>query len=350
MYNNLKIKKLNYITEQLVLYVYKKIEYDEIKKQYAACKLKLSEISKKIESLNNIEYPSNITFNISGFELKSNRALQLQILKEQEQLINKELTTHLKQLYDLHNLYMQHLTNFRSYSLESNELIEYFDIYIQLNGLFEIIKYILNNSFNDLNKLYTYGIKLPSIQQYKGKITTIEMIIAQKNICESKISDYNDLKGKIKLIQDKINKFEIYRKESVKRLNKIQIPFIGKFMLTKEKQKIKDDINMLNHEINDLRVRNHLKRENLEELKKEKENECYKYIKICENIDELIDELGEKSLRELTQKLNINITSTDDNYFNEKEEMRLTLKNLFEEENKKISNEIENNKILSKSR
>lgn len=341
MNNNLTLEKLNYISEQLVLYVYKKIEYDEIKKQCAACKLKLSEISKKIESLNNIEYPSNITFNISGFELKSNRALQLQILKEQEQLITKELTKCLKQLYSLHNLYMQHLTNFRSYSLESNELIEYFDISIQLNEKFEFIKYILTNGYDDLDRLYTYGIKLPSGQLYRGKITIIEMIITQGEICESKISECYELRQKIQAIQESINGFQINRDIAVKKISRFDLDILRKILNKKEYEYLKEYVNGINIEINYSRKDKYLNDEKLKELEQEKENECYKYIKMCENIDELIDELGEKSLRELIKKLNIVVPKTDNNYFNEKEEMRLALKKWFEDENKKIQNEIE---------
>lgn len=340
MDNNLKIEKLNYAAEQLVLYVYKKIEYDEIKKQYAACKLKLSEISKKIESLNNIEYPSNITFNISGFEIKSNRALQLQILKGQEQLVNKELTKCLKQLYSLHNLYMQHLTNFRSYSLESNELIEYFDISVQLNEKFEFIKYILTNSYDDLNRLYTYGTKLPSTQQYRGKITIIEMIIAQKNICELKINECYELRQKIHAIQESINGFEINRDKALKKLSRFDLNILRKVLNKKEYEYLKEYANGINIEINYSRNDKYLKDEELKKLEQEKENECYKYIKISENIDELIDALGEKSLRELITKLNIVIPKSDDNYFNEKEEMKTALKNWFDIKRNKLEEEI----------
>ena len=351
MNNNVTLEKLNYISEQLVSYVYKKIEYEETRKQYEVCKLKLSEISKKIESLNNIEYPSNITFNISGFELKSNRALQLQILKEQEQLINTELTTHLKQLYGLHKMYMQHLTNFRSYSLESNELIEYFDISIRLNKKFEFIKYILTNSYDDLNGLYIYGIKLPSTQQYRGKITIIEMIIAQKNICELKISECYELKQKIQAIQESINGFEINRDKALKKLSRFDLDILRKILNKKEYEYIKEYVNGINIEINDFSKDKHLKEEELKELEQEKNNECYKYIKICENIDELIDALGEKSLRELITKLNIVIPKSDYNYFNEKEEMKTALKNWFAVKKNKIEDEIKiDNETISTSK
>ena len=344
MNNVSTLEKLEYISQQLVLYIYKKIEYDEIKKQCAACKLKLSDISKKIESLNNIEYPSNTTFKISGFEIKSNRALQLQILKEQEQLVNKELTTHLKQLYDLHNLYMQHLTNFRSYSLESNELIEFFDISIQLNSQFEFIKYILKSSFNDLNRLYTYGIKLPSTQQYSGKITIIEMIIAQGEICESKISKCYELRQKIYAMQESINGFEINRDKALKKISQFDLDILKKILNKKEYEYLKEYVNGINIEIKHFRKDKHLKDEELKELEQEKMKECYKYIKICENVNQLIDALGEKSLRELITKLNIVVPKTDDNYFNEKEEMKKLLKNWFEEVLKQIiiENELEN--------
>lgn len=349
MDSNLELEKLNYISEQLVLFVYKKIEYDEIKKQCAACKSKLNEISKKIESLNNIEYPSNITFNISGFELKSNRALQFQILKEQEQSLNKELAIHLNHLCDLHNMYMQHLTNFRSYSLESNELIDYFDISVQLNEKFEFIKYILTNSYDDLNRLYTYGIKLPSTQQYKGKITIIEMIIAQGEICKSKTSECYELRQKILAIQENINEFEINRDKALKKISRFDLNILRKILNKKEYEYLKEYVYGINIEINYFRKDKYLMNEKLKELEQEKQNECYKVIKICENIDELIDALGEKSLQELITKLNIVIPKSDDNYFNEKEVMKKLIKKYFEEFQEKINNEINKEKELEEN-
>ena len=86
-------------------------------------------------------------------------------------------------------------------------------------------------------------------------------------------------------------------------------------------------------------------KKDIEELSSEKNKICVIYLKHCEKINELIDRLGELSLRKLITNLNIVMPKTDNNYFNEKEEMRKALKNWFIDENAKITMELEKQTI-----
>ena len=74
---------------------------------------------------------------------------------------------------------------------------------------------------------------------------------------------------------------------------------------------------------------------------------CLKCVKNKLCIELVLDRLGEKSLRQLITNLNIVIPRSDDNYFNEKEEMKKLLKNWFEEALKQIimGNELENSEF-----
>ena len=76
---NLELENLIKLSKLLELWIINRKDFEDTIELYEVCKLKSESISKKIQDLNNFNYPSNTTFVVSGYEIKSNSALQLQI-------------------------------------------------------------------------------------------------------------------------------------------------------------------------------------------------------------------------------------------------------------------------------
>jgi len=208
---------------------------------------------------------------------------------------------------------------------------------------------ILESIIRDFEILDLYQLQLPPDKPYRGTISLVETLLNQIKECEIKIEKYNEYEKKLEFLSDEYeDKYKLI-KDKENRKDKIESIFINKLLKRDELGDLKFDLKSLYMTLQNIITEFDLCVNAANILLNEKSEMCLKCIKNKPCIDIILDRLGEKSLRELINKLNIVIPKSEDNYFNEKEEMKKLIKKYFEEFQDKINNEINNEKELEEN-
>ena len=310
-----------------------KIEYKEYYDEYQKLELQHRTLKITLNNPNNfkekrIKQTSYIPLNKNdGYykteytypELEENKRLLKALEKEIEITRTKASLAHNKFTMNQHLLYV-FVNNLETEELQ--KIIEYLDVDVASNWFnitsSDMVNIIYKQITFDSGLLFECDIKTNIKDVYKGSITLLNILIDYKNSCVDSINSYNELNENYENKKQELTEKEADLIKQRKHYYKICFLFPTK--------KTKSIINKIDNKIANLYW-------------------DYNYY-----LDVIIDSTGEKTLRELITKLNIVIPKSDDNYFNEKEEMRTALKKWFEEENQKISNKIENNKILNREK
>lgn len=179
-----------------------------------------------------------------------------------------------------------------------------------------------------------------NFELYRGTVSTVKLILEQKDICELKIKMYKQLKEKNKNLSDKKGKLFDLMQQRKQKINKLESVIIDKIFKHDELKKLKISLEELDKIWDDLLLEIDINKYNIEQFLEDNCQTFDNYISISYSLNLIINRLGEKSLKELIRMLNINIPETSDNYFDEKSEMKTVLKKWFEIENKRIFNEI----------
>lgn len=226
------------------------------------------------------------------------------------------------------------------------KIIDYLDIDMTLENIeIDYSDLIIENIMSDFKILINNQIKLPSNKKYRGTITILEVILENKSACELEISKYSKLLEEHQELIDKCSEIETLINQKQEQISKSESSLISRIFMSNEIVQQKNSLVELKDVLSDLMDDVFYNKSLLYSISIEKSKVCYRYIRLYDKLESLIDKLGEKSLKELIQKLNISIDIPEDNYFNEREEMRKELKKWFEEDNKKINSEIEIDKI-----
>lgn len=347
---------LNKIIDYATDMISGKIEYKKYYDEYQKLELQHRALKSMLNNPNNfkekrIQQTSYITINKTSGYYKTDYAYpELETKKSELKTLEKEIEINRTKASLLHNKFTinQHLLYVFVNNLEIEELqkiIEYLDVDVASNWFnitsSDMVNIIYKQITFDIGILFECDIKTNIKDIYKGSVTLLNILIDYKNSCVDSINSYNKLnenyenkKKKLAereedLIKQRAHYYKIYRLFPIK--------------------KTKTILNKIDNKIGNLYWDDnyYLDKLYIERIKK---GELYKkYFNLYSYLDVIIDSIGEKTLRELITKLNIVISKSDDNYFDEISEMRNMIKVWFNVEQEKISklyNSTENNNEL----
>jgi hypothetical protein len=341
------VSKIPKIIEKKKVYEVIEKEYDIHRGQYITCNWQIKNLYPK----ENIKYSGfrNPHAEIYSTQLPSNlnRILSERgILKFKIDRLYDRMCKAKSEYDDAFNLLVSYFNKYKESELKY--ILDYLDIETNLGE--KNIKYItiiLESIISDFEILENHQLQLPQNTPYKGTISLAETLVNQIKECETKIEKYNVFEEKLEFLNEEYKTATklIEEKENIK--NKIESVFINKLLKRDELEDLKFDLKSLYMTLQNILTEFDLYVNGIKILLNEKSEMCLQCIKNKLCIDLILDRLGVKSLRELINKLNIVIPKTDDNYFNEKEEMKKIIKNWFEEALKQIiiENELENSKF-----
>lgn len=268
-----------------------------------------------------------------------------------KQAIEFELETLSRELnvaeYEYEKLYNSQKEVLNSYGEDILKIIIYYlDIDIDLRKSdIDYSDLILENIKSDFEVLNNYQIELPFPDIYCGTITILKAIL-KKSFAYKKLKEkYNERNIDLEILNKKHKEYETLETEKFDYLIDKEYTLFNRLFRRKKLDKLDAELDELSDIASELRGQIISLENDIEKLNLEKNNLYKIYVNCQQIINVLIDKLGEKSLKELIQKLKIKITYTDDNYFDEKEEMKKSLKNWFEKDIKKIDSEIEMEKL-----
>lgn len=327
--------KVSIASETKVKYLNLKTIYDKKYKNFKEIETNWFYRTKRLESLGRDPYFDREVrelFNESNelnIELRKLKR-EINFLREEYLSANNSLNKFLNDFS--HNLNKTVLKN----------IINFFDIDIDLDikSIKEGMNFIVSFVSEDLENIYLCAPNFShKAQKYEGSITLMEIILTLKKKCELDIANYKTIEKR--LIELDLTE-QIYKNSHTKlskELEKLELLlynriFRKKLMESLDKEKYDKYIEITKCEDEKYKLS-----EKYETSKKIKNVSYRDYKKIILLIPQLINKLGEKSLKRLIKYLNITIPKTEDSYFNEKEEMRLALMKWFNLENKKIDRE-----------
>ena len=236
------------------------------------------------------------------------------------------------------------LNNF-SYNLNKTDLkiiANFFDVNIDLDikSVKEGMDFIVNFVSEDLENMYLCAPNFShKAQKYEGSITLMEIVLTLKKKCELDIANYKTIEKR--LIELDLTE-QIYKNSHTKlskELEKLELLLYNRIFRKKLIESLDKEKYDKYVEITKCEDEKYKLSEKYKTSKKIKNDSYEDYKKVSLLIPQLINKLGENSLRRLIKYLNITIPKTEDNYFNEKEEMKLALMKWFSLENKKIDSE-----------
>ena len=252
--------------------------------------------------------------------------------------------------------YEKEISNVDSFfnKLDINKIIEvanYLDIETDEIDKEKIVNKIKESIINDFEILLSHEQEFPDDLKYIGTISIIKNLIYKTIDCLLIIKNckyYNSRMQKLWETKKDIEQQLVKKEEEYENLKN---SLLNKVFKRAELQKLSEEVKRLNKLNSDLIYEIYVIKDTVETLPNKKNILCNKLLISIIGVNQLIDKLGEKSLRELIAKLNIGIASTDDNYFNEKEEMKSALKNWFDIKRNKLEDEINNdNESVSTSK
>lgn len=344
------VKKIvGYATDMMSSKFEYKIYYDKIQKQevqYRSLKIELNNPnnfkSKRIKQTSFITRPKpgyyKIDYAYPELETKKGELKtlenQINIDRTKASLAHNRFTMNQTLLYRfIENLETEDLKN----------IIEYLDINMK-NNYSGISSYDMTNTIYksvtcDIGNLFECGIHVDLTEKYIGTITILEILIDHKEFCENFINKYIEIKEDFDATEAKLENSEILEKKLNEKINKIEKVIFNRIFEPQKLKQLKKDLKVVQNNISIFRGVCNFNREHaLYPAKINRENSYSKYMHLSFYAKEMIDSLGEKSLYELIEKLNISIkvNMTNDNYFDESEEMRKALKKYFDNEERKI--------------
>jgi len=322
-------------SETKIKYLNLKTIYDKKYKTLKAVDSNWFYRTKRLESLDRDPYFDRETKKL--FNESNELNIELRKLKREINFSREEYISSNKSLNKFLNNF-SHILNKKDLKTIAN----FFDINIDLDiksvkeGLDFIVKFVSE----DLENIYLCAPNFShKAQKYEGSITLMEIILTLKKKCELDMSNYKTIEKR--LIELDLTE-QIYKNSHTKlsdELKKLELLlynriFRKKLMESLDKEKYDKYVEITKCENEKYKLS-----EKYETSKKIKNVSYEDYKKITLLIPQLINKLGEKSLKRLIKYLNITISKTEDNYFNEKEEMKLALIKWFNLENKKIDSE-----------
>jgi hypothetical protein len=240
---------------------------------------------------------------------------------------------------ELFNSLYSFCTNLSEIELE--QIVEYFDYDdIAKKTQKDITDSIINFIIDDIKTIYDYDLDfeyfLFSYQNYQGPITLLNIILEQKEIVEQYIKIYIDTEKRLTEIDSIIEENMDSKLKMDEELDILESSIYSRIF----KRKLIDNIEKEKYDnyrkINRLILESCALSKKQKIIRKTKRDYYQEYKKINSLVPKLINKLGEKNLRKLIKKLNMTINKTEDNYFNEKEEMKLALKKWFYSEEMKL--------------
>ena len=349
-----EIKILKHIEE--ILHIVSKILeikkiYENLDKEYSVCEFACRSIDSQLRMCYPKEY---YDYARHSYSRSYQYCVNHKISHGLKSLISEKNRTHAhlrtlgynrsvaKNEYENNNLFESYLVRLEPNTL--NDIIQYLDIDTksETNDILIPMLLIKNSIMKDFEILDEFEIEITDSRTYRGTITIFWSILNEKSLCEQLINKcdeyinkYNNLYFRYKdTLKIELEKSDHYLDKQYTLFNRIFRPKRVEILF----DEIYEDSEKLSKEME-------LIKKDIEKLSLEKNKLCTVYLKHSKKIDELIDRLGEKSLKELITKLNIVIPKTDNNYFNEKEEIKLALKNWFVSENAKIAMQLEKQTI-----
>lgn len=334
------ILKIPEIIEKKKAYEKVREEYNKHKSDYNYCNWQIKNLYPK----ENIKYSGfrNPHAEIYSTQLPSNlnRILsERSILKFKIDRLYDRMRKAKSEYDDAFNLLVSYFNKYKEPELKY--IMDYLDIEINSS---EIANkggaLILESIIRDFEVLEMYQLQLPQDKPYRGTISLMETLVNQIKECETTIKKYNKYEERLEFLCDEYEDKHKLIKDKENRKNKLESFFINKLIKHEELEDLKFELKNLYLTLQNILTEFDLCINAANILLNEKSEMCLKCIKNKLCIDLILDRLGEKSLRELIDKLNIVIPKSDDNYFNEKEEMKKLIKKYFEEFEEKINNEI----------
>ena len=327
--------KVSIASETKIKYLNLKTIYDKKYKTLKRIETEWFYRTKRLESLGRDPYFDRETKKL--FNESNELNIELRKLKREINFSLEEYISSNKSLSKFLNDFSHNLNK-----TDLKTIANFFDINIHLDikSVKEGIDFIVNFVSEDLENLYLCTPNFShKAQKYEGSITLMEIILTLKKKCESDIANYKTIEKR--LIELELTE-QIYKNSHTKlskELEKLELLlynriFRKKLMESLDKEKYDKYV-----EITKCSDEKYKLSEKYETSKKIKNVSYEDYKKISLLIPQLINKLGENSLRRLIKYLNINVPKTEDNYFNEKEEMKLALMKWFSLENKKIDRE-----------
>lgn len=341
-------KIIDYATDMISGKIEYKKYYDEYQKlelQHRTLKIALNNPNnfkeKRVKQTSYIALNKNDGYYKTEYtypELEAKKSELKALEKEFESIRTKSNFTHNRFTINQNLLYV-FVNNLEIEYLK--EIIEYLDIDVGSNFFNLTSSNMANIIYKqitfDVGILFECDIKTNIKDVYKGSVTLLNLLIDYKNSCVDSINSYNELNK-----QYENKKQELTESEAAQIKQRAHYYKIHRLFPTK---KTKNIINKIDNKIGNLYWEDSYYLDKLYNARITKGKIYKKYFNLYSYLDAIIDSTGEKTLRELITKLNIVIPKSDDNYFNEKEEMKKTLKNWFINENAKITMEIEKQTI-----
>ena len=302
-----------------------------------------SQESKRYKLDNNhhiVSYNTQLSDNYGKMLLES---IKIRLKKNR---LYDEMCVAKKEYDDAFKLLISYFNKYKESELKY--MMDYLDIEIDSNEIDnDGATIILKNIVRDFEVLEIYQLILPQDKLYRGTISLAETLVNQIRECETKIEKHNEYKKKLEFLSiEYLDNYSLID-EKENRKKQLESFFVNKLIKRDELEDLKFDLKSLYLTRQNILTEFDLYVNAVKILLNEKNEMCLKCVKNKLCIELVLDRLGEKSLRQLITNLNIVIPRSDDNYFNEKEEMKKLLKNWFEEALKQIimGNELENSEF-----
>lgn len=362
------VKKIvSYATDMMSSKFEYKTHYDKIQKQEAQYRpLKIALNNPNNFKSKRIQQTSYIALtNKSGY-YKTNYAYpELENKQSELKTLENQISINRTNASFAHNRFTMNQTLLYRFieNLETEELkqiIKYLDIDISNDysniSSYDMLNIIYKSVTSDIGNLFESNIKVDLRENYRGTITIIEILIDCKETCEKNIIRYNEIKQDLEDREKQLKDSQILENILKEKINKIEKLIFNRIFESKKLKQLKVELKEVEDKIGTLLgVSKYNEIHALNPSEYNKENTYSKYSNLSLYLNEMLDSMGEKSLKELIQKLKIDIRTTDDNYFDEIGEMRRILKEWFHKEEIRIcelynntKNKLEDQKVLKK--
>lgn len=360
-------KIIGYATTMMSSKFEYKTYYDKIQKQeaqYRPLKTDLNNPNKfKTKRIQQTSYVA--LTNKSGYYKTEYEYPELERKKDELKKLEEQINHNRTNAGFAHNRFTMNQTLLYRFieNLETEDLkniIKYLDINMRNNysgiSSYDMTNTIYKSVTRDIGNLFESNIKVDLRENYRGTITIIEILIDHKENCEKDINIYNNVKQDLENRENQLKESQILKNILKEKIGKIEKLIFNRIFEPKKLKQLKVDLKEVEDKISILLgVNEYNEIHALNPSEYNKENAYRKYTNLSLYLNEMLDSMGEKSLKELIQKLKIDIIRTDDIYFDEIGEARRILKEWFEKEDIRIcelynntKNKLENQKVLKK--